>query len=320
MLAKWSGQTDIPVGVIVANRTRPEIAKLIGCFVNVVVVRATVAPDLTFRALLGRTRDLCLEAYNYQYIPFEKVVEEINPERDPDRNPLFQIAFNMKNYSRTVLQMGTLKVERTSIDRQARSTFDLKIDADLQDGVSLDVTYNPLLFSESTIVELFEYFKLLLACIAKDPSASIQTYSVLSSHKVTPIPSLTIQESVDGPNIPLDPFCQSATLRPPRTDVNEFASPENSKVDGQYLKSTLPLTYQAPLTLGQKALCALFQEVLGIDRIGINDNFFDLGGHSLLVLLLTNRIRAHFNVNLPVRVVFDAPTVAQLSDKICHQK
>ena len=94
LLFRYSGQHDVVIGVPAAGRSREELEGLIGFFINTIVMRTDLNGDLTFKEALARVRETALEAYTYQDIPFEKLVEALAPERDLSRTPLFQIFFN----------------------------------------------------------------------------------------------------------------------------------------------------------------------------------------------------------------------------------
>ena len=106
LLSRHTGQDDIIVGSTIAGRNRPETDGLIGFFINALALRTDLSGNPTFPELLKRVREVCLDAYTYQDLPFERVVEEINPQRDLGRNPLFQVMFNMADTSERVFKLA----------------------------------------------------------------------------------------------------------------------------------------------------------------------------------------------------------------------
>ena len=115
VLGRWAGQQDVVVGTDVANRTRAEVETLIGYFVNQLVLRGNLSSNPSVSELLERTRQACLGAYDHQDLPFERLVEELAPERDLSRNPLFQVIFVWENHIEAVrLEVPGLRVRFTS--------------------------------------------------------------------------------------------------------------------------------------------------------------------------------------------------------------
>src|SRR5262249_39169373 len=127
LLSRYSGQGDVSVGIPVANRNRPETEGLIGFFVNTLVLRTDLSVNPPFRELLARVRDGCLAAYDHQDIPFEKLVEELQPQRDPSRSPLFQAFFVLQHVPQSVLQLPGLTLKPLEAERSVSAKFDLTL-------------------------------------------------------------------------------------------------------------------------------------------------------------------------------------------------
>src|SRR5262249_20776451 len=110
LLSRYSGQKDVVLGTDIANRNRAEIEGLIGFFVNQLVLRVEVRGEESFRELLKRVREVCLGAYGHQDVPFERLVEELQPERDLSRSPLFQAKLIWQNTAREGLKLGGISL------------------------------------------------------------------------------------------------------------------------------------------------------------------------------------------------------------------
>ncbi|HZM98583.1 MAG TPA: amino acid adenylation domain-containing protein, partial [Pyrinomonadaceae bacterium] len=152
LLYRYCGESDVTIGTPIANRNRSEIEPLIGFFLNTLVLRTDLSGNPTFRQLLGRVRDVALGAYAHQDIPFELLLEQLQPERDLSRTPFFQVMFNMLNFfSSSTINLPNLVVEGFS-PFEASAKFDLSVYAAKQEnGLRLDFIYNRDLFERETI-------------------------------------------------------------------------------------------------------------------------------------------------------------------------
>jgi hypothetical protein len=158
LLCRYTGQDDILVGTPIANRTQREIEGLIGFFVNSLVLRTDLSGDPSFSELLARVHATMLEAHEHQDLPFERLVDELQPERDPARNPIFQVVFAMQNASRDPLALPGLSIEPLATAVRA-TRFDLELHlAETPDGVRAGFCYNRDLFDASTIERLGRHY------------------------------------------------------------------------------------------------------------------------------------------------------------------
>lgn len=171
-LARWSDKKDIPIGAVVSNRTSARLRDVVGFLVNLIVVRGDLSGDMTFRSLLRRTRKTCLEAYAHQAAPFERVVEEINPRRNLGWNPLFQVVYNYINCPRPVLKLKGIDVAEMPVARDARATFDLKLDVTEGAGTTLELKYNACLFDRNVVGRLLDSMVSILLQAPQTPDVS----------------------------------------------------------------------------------------------------------------------------------------------------
>ena len=181
LLKRYTGQDDVVVGSPVAGRTRPETEGLIGFFVNMLVLRSQLSGNPTFRELLARVRETALAAYEHQDIPFEKLVEELNPGRGQGETPLFQVAFAVQNVPRSKLEMPGLSVMPLEIESSI-AKFDLLV-AFIEDESrsTLRFEYRAELFSSTTMARMFQHFQRLLEAIVADGDQHIGDLEMFSA-------------------------------------------------------------------------------------------------------------------------------------------
>jgi hypothetical protein len=181
LLARISGQDDVAVGSPIAGRSRREFEGLIGFFVNTLVLRIEMAGEPTFRELLAQVRDVALDAYAHQDLPFEKLVEELKPERDPSRSPLIQVMFVLQNAPGGELMLPGLEVSAQDLDTST-AKFDLTLElTERPDGLRGHLEYATDLFDPETIKHMAVQFQLLLEGFAADPTRRISQPQFLST-------------------------------------------------------------------------------------------------------------------------------------------
>ncbi|MFJ8082384.1 amino acid adenylation domain-containing protein [Streptomyces sp. NPDC096205] len=203
LIARWSGQHDFVVGMPAANREASETEELVGFFMNLLPLRATVDPSGTFRDLVARVRESSLDAYDHQGLSFDRLVEEIAPERTLAHNPLVQVAFNMEKQPR--LSIDGVAVE--ALDVQPDITrYDLAVDYIVQPSGALrcDFYYASDLFEQESIEGLARRFAFLLRTVAERPDASLAVLPVLDAEEEARVLALGAgpEATADAPLLP----------------------------------------------------------------------------------------------------------------------
>ncbi|MCP4403284.1 MAG: amino acid adenylation domain-containing protein, partial [bacterium] len=180
LLFRYSGQTDLVVGSPIANRTHHQTEGLIGFFVNTLVLRTQINGEHTFSELLKQVRHTALEAYSRQDIPFEYLVEQLNPARSLSHSPLFQVAFALQNTPQETLEFSGLEVSFLEPETMT-AKFDLTLSIEEQDGVLMcDWEYDTDLFRSDTITRMTEHFQVLLEGILKNSEQSLAQLPLLT--------------------------------------------------------------------------------------------------------------------------------------------
>jgi amino acid adenylation domain-containing protein len=278
LLHRLGGGEDFCIGSPISGRTEEDLEDLIGFFANTWVMRVQLADDPTFEHLLDQVREKSVAAYDHQDVPFERLVELLNPERSVAYHPLVQVMFAWQNYSSPHLTLPGLQVtvEPVSVERSAFDLFVRLAPERGGRGARGVLVYATDLFDKAAVEDMAAGLVDLLERLVAAPQQRLSALGPVLDKRAGEVPAPPAAESaVEAPKETL------RMSRPPRTPQEE-------------------------------ALCRLFADVLGVPRVGIDDHFFSLGGHSLLVARLLSRIRSVLGVELPIRALFEAPRVAQL--------
>ncbi|OBQ53054.1 hypothetical protein A4U61_02155 [Streptomyces sp. H-KF8] len=286
--AAGAGQ-DVLLGTAVAGRPEEDLADLVGFFVNTLVLRTDLSGTPRFGELLTRVRDADLAAYAHDDLPFDLLVEHLNPERSLAHHPLFQVMLTLQTAAADpqVHRLGDLTMSVEPVDLRT-TKFDLTFFcAELPPrdgrpgGLDIWLQYATDLFEEPTARLLLDLLIRALTALADDPSA--------------------------GAAVPLaDDEARALRRLPARTGVAGGPAPEAERTGGP----------SRPADPREEILCGLFADVLGLDRVGPHDNFFRIGGHSLLGIRLTHRVRTALGVSLGIRDLFLAPTPHDLCRRL----
>lgn len=180
LLFRYTSRDDLVVGSPTAGRNEVEFESLIGFFVNTLALRTNLSGNPTFRELLGRVREVTLEAYDHQEVPFEKIIETLQIQRSLSYTPLFQVMFILQNALKQHLELAGLTLDELEFD-SGTAKFDLTVDmAEVDDGLSCIFEYNTDLFESATIRRMLGHFQSLLEGIVSDPGQRLLSLPLLS--------------------------------------------------------------------------------------------------------------------------------------------
>ncbi|TMB60860.1 MAG: hypothetical protein E6J51_12635, partial [Chloroflexi bacterium] len=190
LLQRHTGSDDIVIGSPAAARTRPELEGLVGLFINNLVLRTDLSGRPTFRELLRRVRDVALEAFANQELPYEQVLEALQPERTLARNSLFQVLFNLYNFADAQLDLPGL-TSTTVATPPPGSLFDLTVYArECDQRLELEIVYNADLFDGRRMSELLSQLATLIGQAVADPDRTVDSYSLVTprARRILPNP------------------------------------------------------------------------------------------------------------------------------------
>ncbi|SBU95135.1 Non-ribosomal peptide synthetase modules and related proteins [Streptomyces sp. Ncost-T6T-1] len=277
LMSKLGAGHDIPIGTAVAGRTDQALHDLVGFFVNTLILRADTSGNPSFLEILKRVRAVDLEAYANQDLPFERLVEALNPPRVPGRHPLFQVMLTLQNNAEADYRLHGLEVRVEEIQERA-AQFDIAFllkeecgENGTPAGIRGTVLYSEDLFTPAIASLITECFTTLIEQVSGNPHLSL--------------------DDIDIPKIP-------TTL-----------------AGGEEATNSKESVREAPAASGDErveVLRDIFSKVLGVEDVGLHDSFFALGGHSLLAIRLISRVRTALGVELDVAKIFEAPSVAEL--------
>jgi amino acid adenylation domain-containing protein len=276
LLFCYTGQPDIVVSSTVANRTRRETEGLIGFFVHLLPFCTNLEDNPSFRELLRRVREVALGVYAHQEMPFIKLVEELQPVRDSSHTLLAQVMFVFQNTPEDDLKLANLTLKEEFIATDTKDTAEFDLNLTLQETAQ---------GIEGALVYKTDLFA------ADTITKMVTVFQNLLEHIVTN-PNQRLSELPflnEGANLPI----QNHKL--PIAKHTKFTEPKNSI---------------------EETILAIWQEALGLEHISTQDNFFDLGGHSALVLQLIDKIQKALQIELPLTSLFEKSTIVQQAETI----
>jgi thioesterase domain-containing protein len=285
LLYRYSRQPDVLVGVPVAGRNRVETEGLIGFFVNTLVLRDDLSGNPKFADVLTQVRETTLGAFANADVPFETIVEALQPERNLSYNPIFQVMFAAIKSAVRSHGFGNLTAFPYVVSISA-SIFDLSMT--VIEGVDeqwwAQIEYNTKLFEYGRIRQMFGDYITLLDAVTGSPEA-----------RILDLRGLSVPDVKDAAN-----YSVSSKSEVKANGGALPSAPAASTKDQQLAQ---------PAAAERKLLMEVWKRVLGLPSIGIHDNFFDLGGHSLLAARLILQMRDLTGRDIPVSAIFRAPTI-----------
>ncbi|UVL81813.1 amino acid adenylation domain-containing protein [Pseudomonas sp. B21-028] len=273
LMSHLSGQHDVVVGTPVANRQRPELEALIGFFANTLALRIDTGRDSRVDGLLARIKDQTLAAYSHQDLPFEQVVSALQPTRSMSHSPLFQVMLSLDNTPPAPLQLPGLAVQTLESPHNT-TQFDLSLSLiDNGERIGGSLQYADDLFDRETVQNIAGLFAKVLENLVTDSRQSIG--QLLEN---TP------------------PLERSVTAVASPTGTEDSPAPA--------------LPYEAPRGETEIAIAALWRDLFKQERISRHDDFFSLGGISLMAVQMASRLRKVLGKPIAVRDLFVEPTIA----------
>ena len=295
LLYRASGQPDLSLGVPIAGRNSVETEGLVGFFVNTLVLRDNLSGNPSFPDLVGQVRETTLRAFTNADVPFEKVVEFLQPERNLSYNPIFQVMFSVIRAAVQSDTFGDLTAYSYTV-APTKSIVDLSMTIIEGKGGQFwaRIDHNTNLFRSEDVTRMLADYSTLLQAVIGSPEKRIMDL---------PITGLSTADL---------PIAEAAVDR-----TGECSVPVASKTSSKRKTLTLASTSHGlkperpgePIQAEEKLLVGIWRDLLHLPGVGIDDNFFEIGGHSLLAAQLIAQVQSATGRKIAVSAVFRAPTI-----------
>lgn len=298
VLARRTGRTDIVLATPSSGRDIAEIEGTMGFFVNTIALRTDLSGDPTVTELLARIRDVTLTALEYRDLPYEILVEELHPRRDPSYDPVCQALFALQHVMPPVQLLGIALTIAPVYTGTAK--FDLTLWAIEQSdgGIEITAEYASDLFELETIQRLLGHYQVVLEGMTVNPAA-----------RLSQLPMLTLAERTQLAGWNGNP----ATYPPTKTGRAAGSNPRDVGAEP-------PEKARTPDADIERAISVHWKDILGLDEVGVDENFFNLGGHSMQVLQVRDRLNEELGVDLPVLKLFEYSTIRSLARYVAEQR
>ena len=290
VLSRLSGQEEVVIGTPVANRGRKELEPLMGIFLNTLALRVRAEWGLSVAQLLGRIRAEAVQAYAHQDVPFEQVVEALQPPRNLSHSPIFQVMLALNNTPRQErVELVGLALQELEQPPSSSAKFDLTLSLlEETSGIQGVLEYASDLFEAASARGFGEYFGRVLEVMVAEPNTLIGRIQVLA---VLPARLVALESMPHNANRTLN--------------RKALPSPDHVAVRSE--------AYEAPVGDMETTIVEVWQRVLRKERIGRHDDFFETGGHSLLAIVACQQASQVLLREVPVVLLFTHSTVAKLT-------
>ncbi len=280
LLSRYANQNDLMVFTSVPSRTRAEIRNLIGLFSNFIPLRMQLNSNQQFSDLLIQAQEVYSGALGHQDMPFEYILKELQSEQKVTKNSLFQTLFIFENATKKPLRLANTSVTPLNLTT-GLTKFDLTLFVEEKQGeLSGSIRYKSAMYDTSMIEQMIGQYKEILKQLVKYPNQTLRE-----------LPGLTESE---------------------RNELLAAQSRENEKRRETSSPPNLvrQQSYKTPQTKMESQIAGIWQEVLGIDKVGIQDNFFELGGDSMLLVILIGKLEDALKKEFSVIDIFRNPTIS----------
>ena len=271
LLHQFARQDDVVIGIPVANRSRPEWRVVVGLFTNTLPIKVACGAHPTFAALLDRVRDAAIGAYAYEELPFDHLVQELNPARDLAHHPIFQVMLGFQEID------GDNGATANVLASTGTAKFDLSLSLTRAgDRVLVVMEYATDLFEGESMERLARRYRMLVEKLAAEPESAIDDVAPLDAEEQA--------------------WRDAGAARAPQPIAPETFA-----------------TQSAPRTDVERKIVEIWGEALGHETFGVDENFFEAGGHSLAAVCVIARIAEEWGVDIPFEQIFTTPTIEELA-------
>lgn len=322
LLAKYTGQDDLIVGTPIAGRAHADLQNIVGKFVNTLALRSQPRLDKTFREYLAEVKDGVIEAFENQECQFEELVDLLNIPRDLSRNPLFDTMFLLQNTpSASAPHLEGLQIYEQVAHKTAK--FDLQMEVrEAGEQLHVHLEYSTKLFKRETVEGMLGHFLNILQEVAhRGIDLSLEELDQAHAAEypvVTDGTEQTQEELLAQLRRYLAEELPEYMVPPYLVVIDQIPLTANGKLD----RSALPEPDwnagkahgdEPPSNELERVLSLQFAEVLGVEQVGVQDDFFQLGGNSIKIITMVAKVYEQFGVDVPPIEVARTPTVRQVA-------